>query len=404
MTTTWTFGGLAVAMILIVWGVWWLAMRNARGTPPGPQTLLQANAGVYQDQLQELQLEHQAGHLSAADFAAAQVDLETRLLQDVDGLKPAAAPLAPQWLRPTAWALAAFLPILALGLYMVLGQPQALDPMVISEGAPQEHLTPQKIEKMASELRARLKQNPDQVEDWIMLARVERAQDHFDAAAQALATALKLSDDPDLAIERAEILATGHQGDFQGEPWQIIQSVLKTNPNHLGALLLAGSASYAEARYPQALSFWQKASAQVPADSPDRQPLDAALSQVRSKMGLPDPQAKAMAASAIQGQVSLDASARNRVRPDDTVFIYATPPDSRMPLAIVRIKASELPYDFVLDDSKTMNPQVHLSDVPVVVVRARLSHSGQAQAQPDDLNAEVSAIRPGSHGLKLRLK
>jgi cytochrome c-type biogenesis protein CcmH len=86
------------------------------------------------------------------------------------------------------------------------------------------------------------------------------------------------------------------------------------------------------------------------------------------------------------------------------VFIYATPPDSRMPLAIVRIKASELPYDFVLDDSKAMNPQVHLSDSPLLVVRARVSRSGQAQPQPDDLNAEISAVKPGSHGLKLRLK
>jgi cytochrome c-type biogenesis protein CcmH len=404
MTPVWAFGGCAAALILIVGGVWWWAMRSTRGAAPSAQPLLQANAGVYQDQLHELQLEHQAGHLSAADFEAAQAELQTRLLQDVDGLPPLATPATAQWMRTTAWGMALGLPALTLGLYLLLGQPQALDPVVVSEGAAQEHLTPQKIEKMAAELRARLKQNPDQVEDWVMLARVERAQDHFDAAAQALAQALKLSDDPDLAIERAEILATGRQGDFQGEPWQIILSVLKNDPNHLGALLLAGSASYSEAHDPQALSYWEKASAQVPADSPDRQPLDAALSQVRAKLGLPDPRAKAMAASAIKGQVALDPKARNRVQPDDTVFIYATAPDSRMPLAIVRIKASELPYDFVLDDSKAMNPQVHLSDVPQVVVRARVSRSGQAQAQPDDLGAEIPAIKPGAGGLKLLLK
>jgi cytochrome c-type biogenesis protein CcmH len=300
--------------------------------------------------------------------------------------------------------LAIALPLLSLGAYQWLGQPQALEPRTLAQGMPNEHLTPERLEGMAKALRERLQQNPDQAEDWVMLARVERALDHYDAAAQALASALKLSQDLDWAIERAEILATARQGDFQGEPWQIITSVLKTDPQHLGALLLAGSASYSEGRYPQALKHWEQASALVPADAPDRQPLDAALSQVRSKLGLPDPRAQAMAASAVRGRVSLAPSARERVQANDTVFIYATAPDSRMPLAIEQIKAAQLPYDFVLDDSKAMNPQVHLSDATVLVVRARVSRSGQAQAQPQDLSAELTGVRPGTKGLQLILK
>ena len=130
----------------------------------------------------------------------------------------------------------------------------------------------------------------------------------------------------------------------------------------------------------------------------------AALAEVRTKLGLPDPRAQAAAASAIRGRVSLDPGARAKVQPDDTVFIYATAPDSRMPLAIVRIKASELPFEFVLDDTKAMNPQVRLSDSPTLVMRARVSRSGQAQAQPDDLSAEMTGVKPGTKGLHLILK
>ena len=111
-----------------------------------------------------------------------------------------------------------------------------------------------------------------------------------------------------------------------------------------------------------------------------------------------------MAASAVRGRVSLAPSARERVQANDTVFIYATAPDSRMPLAIEQIKAAQLPYDFVLDDSKAMNPQVHLSDATVLVVRARVSRSGQAQAQPQDLSAELTGVRPGTKGMQLILK
>mgnify|MGYP003337677743 CR=1 FL=1 len=169
------------------------------------------------------------------------------------------------------------------GLYAGFGQPSALNPQVLAHGMADEPVTPEKIEKMGRELRARLDKNPDAVEDWVMLSRVERALDRFDAAQQALARALKLSYNPDWAIERAELLASRDQGQFQGEPWQIIRSVLQSDPNHLGALLLAGSASYAEARYPDALAYWEKASALVPMQSPDRQPLDAALAEVRDR-------------------------------------------------------------------------------------------------------------------------
>jgi cytochrome c-type biogenesis protein CcmH len=403
MTPAWLFVLLALALVLLVWGVLFGALRSGRRAQVIEENPEQANAGVYRDQLKELERERDGGALDEAEFQKAREELASRLLQDVEGLT--AAPQArAAWYKSTAWALGLALPLMAFGIYAWLGQPAALQPAVLNEGMPAEHITPEKIEKMGRELRARLEKNPDQVEDWLMLGRVERALEHYDAAAQALAAALKLSHDPDVAIERAEILATARRGDFQGEPWQIIQSVLKTDPKHLGALLLAGSASYAESRFKEALGYWEKASALVAADSPDREPLDAALGQVRAKLGLPDPRAQAAAASAIHGRVSLDPSARAKVQPDDTVFIYATAPDARMPLAIVRIKASELPYDFVLDDTKAMNPQVHLSDSPVLVVRARVSRSGQAQAQPDDLSAQLTGVKPGARGLQLVLK
>jgi cytochrome c-type biogenesis protein CcmH len=166
-------------------------------------------------------------------------------------------------------------------------------------------------------------------------------------------------------------------------------------------LLLAGSASYAESRYKEALSYWELASAQVPPQSPDRQPLDAALSEVRTKLGLPDPAAQALAATAIRGRVSLSAEARQKFQPDDTVFVFATPLDARMPLAILRLKVRDLPHDFVLDDTLAMSPQARLSGASQVVVRARVSRSGQAQAQADDWGVEISGVKPGAQGLSL---
>jgi len=314
VSSTSVFYGLALTLVA---GVIWVLVRalraGQRASDPS-ERLTRANAEVYREQSLELDRERDHGVLSETEWAAARADLEQRLLQDVQGLTPISTPVRTGWTRATIAGLVLVVPLGSLVMYGWYGQPAALDPQVRVAGMPEEHVTPEKIERMGAELRARLAKNPDQVEDWVMLARVERALDHFDAAQMALGRALKLSYNPDWAIERAEMLASHQQGRFEGEPWQIIESVLRTDPEHLGALLLAGSASYAESRYPQALTYWQKASDLVPPQSPDRQPLDAALGEVRAKLGLPDPRDQALAATAIRGRVSLGPAAKKAVQ------------------------------------------------------------------------------------------
>lgn len=393
---------MALALTALVLGVLWRALMRGRAHLEPLDRQTRANAAVYREQWAELDRDHAAGRISEAEWVSARAELEARLLQDVEGQSPAATrPPESNWVRTTLTGLVLGVPLLSGGLYLALGQPAALDPRVRLAGLPQEEITPEKVERMGQELRARLEKNPDQADDWVMLARIERALERFEPAQQAMARALKLSDNPDWAIERAEMLASRNQGRFDGEPWQIILSVLKADPANLGALLLAGSASFAESRYPQALRYWEKASELVPASSPDRQPLDQALAQVRAQLGLPDPQARSIAATAIHGRVSLAGEAAKAVRPDDTVFIYATLPDARMPLAILRIRASELPYSYILDDRQAMNPQARLSMAERVVVRARVSRSGQAQAQADDWGAEQADVKPGTRGVNL---
>lgn len=399
MNPTWMFVVLALAMVA---GVLWVlvrALRSGQQSPDASERLAQVNAAVYREQLSEVERDLAQGALTAHEAEAARTEIEQRLLQDVQGTAEAQA--TARWVRPTWVGLLLAFPLVSFGLYAWFGQMAALDPQVRAQGVAEAHVTPEKIEQMGRELRTRLEKNPDQVDDWVMLSRVERALDRLDAAQLALGRALKLSYNHDLAIERAELLASRDQGRFQGEPWQIIQAVLKSDPQHLGALLLAGSASYAESRYKEALSYWELASAQVPPQSPDRQPLDAALSEVRTKLGLPDPAAQALAATAIRGRVSLSAEARQKFQPDDTVFVFATPLDARMPLAILRLKVRDLPHDFVLDDTLAMSPQARLSGASQVVVRARVSRSGQAQAQADDWGVEISGVKPGAQGLSL---
>ena len=424
---------------------------------------VQANAAVYKDQLRDLEKEYVLGNLNSEELQIARDELARRLLEDVGGdttsaehslaisreetfveahehaqivkPKPATCWRAP-WVLVMSFVF--LVPVAAMLMYAVMGQPLALNPAALQAEAEQgSDISPEKMTEMATALMRRLQDEPNQVDGWVMLARVQRAREHFDESDEAFRKALALSKDDNLAIEHAEVLAQKNQGSFAGQPWAIIQRVLTADPQHLNALLLAGSASYTELNYRSALRFWERAREVVEPNSPDAPELDRAIAQTREKMGLPaaPPRSNVMANALgqpntnsttngaavnanstgapnsqvstirITGRVSVIKELADKVAPSDTVFVFATPVSgSRMPLAIVRTTADKLPFDFVLDDSTSMNPAAKLSSMTEVTVKVRISKSGQAIAQPGDLGVSLTPVKLGTSGLNLMVR
>ena len=407
---------MAAVVAVLVHALWRGARAAHEAQAVEADETITANKAVYRDQLEELEREFVAGNLSQQELHAARDELARRLLEDVQVVpQTEAAPSVFQkpW-RVTA-ALAVSLPVLAMVMYGVLGQPVALDPTVLARGAEENtEVTPEKLTTMATALTRRLQDEPNSAEGWVMLGRVQRARGLFAEADDAFGKALALTQDDDLWIERAEVLAQKNNGIFSGEPWAIIQRVLTRNPQHINALLLAGSASFAELNYRSALRFWERARDLVDANSPDAQELDRAMAEARDKLGLPPlPQRAATdanatasaAASSISGRVSVVSELSSKIAPTDTVFVYATPVSgSKMPVAMIRTTADKLPFDFVLDDSTAMMPDAKLSKMSEVTVRVRISKSGQAKAQAGDLGVSLSPVKPGSQGLNLMVR
>ncbi len=419
-----------LAVVLAVLGValWRGSQRGARVAAEQVDALnhpAQANAAVYRDQMEELDREFVMGNLSYEELKAARDELSQRLLADVGDetsvvlTSTTQAPVV--WRKPwlSMSLMLLVVPIASFVMYSVLGEPAALDPRALVQGDnSSDEVTPEKLTEMAVALTRRLQDEPNSMDGWVMLGRVQRARGHFDEAADAYAKALSLSRDDNLSIERAEVLAQKNGGSFAGEPWAIIQRVLTADPHHLNALFLAGSASYAEMNFNTALRYWERAREVVPVDSPDAAELDRAIAEVRNKLGLPaippravaDPaqaaaNKAALAASSISGRVSLVKELQGLVSPSDTVFVYATPvTGSRMPVAILRTTADKLPLDFVLDDSSAMTANAKLSSMDEVTVRVRISKTGQATAQPGDYGVSLTPVRPGTKGLNLMVR
>lgn len=98
----------------------------------------------------------------------------------------------------------------------------------------------------------------------------------------------------------------------------------------------------------------------------------------------------------VQGQIQLDPKLASKVKPDDTVFIFARASKGpRMPLAVFRAKVKDLPMQYHLDDSMAMQPGMNLSMFDQVVVVARVSSTGEAMPQSGDLEGSSKTVAPG---------
>ena len=95
----------------------------------------------------------------------------------------------------------------------------------------------------------------------------------------------------------------------------------------------------------------------------------------------------------IFGNVTLSPDALDIVQASDTVFIFAKakygPP---APLAVLQRPASELPLDFLLNDSQSMIAGMKLSDFDEVVVTARITRGGDATIALRGLEAKSETL------------
>ncbi len=402
MNASMLFVVIAFGIALCVAAVFlWFLLRERKPLTQASQA--NANAKVYRDQISDLDREHESGHISDEEWQQSRDELSVRLLEDTAAIDDPAAKAE----KPAVWTavvLAVAMPISAMGLYMWVGNPEALNPLALKSP---DQVDQKDLAKLAQTLADRLQSQPDNLQGWVMLGRTYRTLENFDASLKAYDTALKMSADDDLQLERIEVMAMQRQGQFEGEPWRVIREILQKDPQHFGALLTAGSASYAEGKYADALKYWEQARKPLDANNPDLPGLENAIATVRDKLGMPTkPVPSVSSALNVSGQISLSAALKAKVSPNDAVFVYATPANGdRMPLAIMKTTVSQLPLNFMLDDSTAMTPERKLSMAGEVLVKVRVSKSGNAMPQSGDLTgASEGPVKVGAKGLKIEIK
>lgn len=354
----------------------------------------QINIAVYRDQMQELETDRRNGLVDDEQYAGAKTELEVRLAEDALGADDAASGASgrARWL---AYGLAGALPVIAFGLYFVLGNPLAI--RVAAEGGE----GPASIEAMVKTAEQKLKANPKDARGWFMLARTYGALGRWPEARKAyLAARELLPNEAAVWSGLAEAAAMLQENkSLAGEPMQLVAKALQLDPNDPKAHELSGIQAFQEKDYAKAVQHWRTLLGLAPPDSDYVAELRRAIQEARhmaEQAGKPID-----LGPSVQGSIEIAAALKAKLKPEAVVFVFAQPLGGQgMPLAAFRASAGELPIRFEFDDTMTLGG-AKLSDHKQVRLVARVANSGQPTAAPGDLEGRIEKAAVGSRNLKL---
>lgn len=258
-----------------------------------------ANIDVYRDQLSELDADVANGIVSPEQYQQDRDEIERRLLDDVSTTNEPAKKKAKQAVvdRGPAYAIAVGIPVVAVVLYLIIGNSAALSgvatapqPAPSAAGSQSNGGMPQQaIEANVAKLAKRLEQNPADADGWAMLARSYMTLAKYDEAGDAFAKAAALkTNDADLLADYAFALAMVNGRQLQGRPFELVKKALQLDPQNAKALELAGSGEFEAKNYKQAIAYWQKLLQMTPADSELARTLAAEIKEAKSFAGTND--------------------------------------------------------------------------------------------------------------------
>ena len=382
----------------------------------GP-TQKDANLEVLRGQRREIEADVERGVLPADARDEALAELVARADTDLVPERVAPAPRASRsWV--TAAVIAVLLPATSFALYFVIGMPGATDPRVVPVASHESGAADPNVIAMVESLAQKVRERPDDVQGWSLLARSMAALGRYSDSVAAYEHLLSLAPgDAQVLADYADVLGMSQGRKLAGKPYQLVKSALEIDPRHAKSLALAATAAMETQDFGTALQYWQRLASVVPPGSEDESQVQAIMEEVRlraSAAGKPLPaaaptapkvataQAKGAASKGVAGSISVAPEIAAKVSPSDTLFVFArTEEGSRVPLAVLRKSARELPLSFTLDDSMSMSPQAKLSQAGVVRIEARVTRSGNATPQPGDLIGRSDPVKPGARDVKI---
>ncbi len=296
----------------------------------------------------------------------------------------------------SAIAVAVLVPGLAVALYSTLSKWNWNE----SEAAVARQ---QQLDELLGKLKARLAENPNDVNGWVLLGRSYGTMNRHALAVDAFQNAYDRSrgENVEAIIGLGEALAMTDEASLTGRAGRLFDKAIEKAPNHPKALWFGALASLQAGDLRRGRDRLQLLLAQNP-PAELRSVLESQIQDLNQQLNEAGPGASAAAAGAegpaaattqrsIRVAVSIAPQVREQLKGGPLpLFILARDPAAGgPPLAVQRHTSADLPLTVDLSERDAMIAARTIASVPRVQVVARLSRSGTPQAQSGDYYGEA---------------
>jgi cytochrome c-type biogenesis protein CcmH len=388
----------------------------------------ETNVRLYHEHKKEIEKDYGEGGIDEENYQYLLAELDNTLLQDIEStsknveVATNAKSYSPFW----PLGLSVFIIIFSVALYDKQGSYKLITELPAGHGqqeamSQEKMLKQREIEAIAhiEKLQKHIESNPEDSEAWYNLGQTYVAVGGFDEAVSAFNQVIKVEGEhADILGAIAQALYYKNGQKISSQVQEYIDKSLALNINDASTNILLGMHNFIGENYQVAITHWQRvidvnnqgvnitALKEAVAEANNRlaqslgQPAtntagNSANNSVGQSTTNSADKKQAVAGPQLKVSVSLsDDIAKQLAQGEDrVVFIYAVPINGqRMPLAAVKMKASDLPTVIVLNNSQAMSPANNLGSVDKAHVYAIISMQGGVGIKSGDYKAESLAV------------
>lgn len=390
---------LLIPVILTLIGVFFLLSPVMMNRSVLRSSRSGVNIEFFKGRLSELEFDRDRGIVDDAEFDQLKTELERRLLEESDAGDKASSEGVKVSLK-TALVLAMIIPFTAVIVYQQTGAKADWDIAETLKSTRHKAASGEFVEadvnRLIKQVEDRLEQRPEDANYLMLLASNQMELRNYPAATAAYQRLTKIyPTDANVLAQYAQSIYLSSDRTLTAKVKEIADLALRQNPQQPTVLGLLGIAHFEQGDYQRAIDYWQRLLPSLGPVSPNRKMIMAGIDQAKSRLGISDfvEMDKPGAAAKASIQVSVSVADGIIASSDSVVFVFARAASGpRMPLAVAKLIASDLPTIITLDDSMAMAPGLSLSSQKVIEVVARIAKNGIANPGPGDIEGRVGPI------------
>ncbi len=411
-----------VFLTLLLFIVWRPFFKQSKKTLSNNNNLRdETNVRLYHEHKKEIEKDYAEGGVDEESYRYLLAELDKTLLQDIEQQsavdnKSTVVDGQTQQSFSVLWpiSLSLFIVVFSVALYDKQGSYQQI---VQVKQMPENHAQQQQMSAKQKQLKRQqetlayikkvkqeLVDNPDNGEAWYNLGQTLVMMGDFDEAINAYQQVIRIEGEhADLlgAIAQASYYQNNQQ--LNAEIQTLIDRALAIDINDASTNILLGMHNFIEANYQTSITHWQRV-IDAGKKGVNITALQEAVTEAKNRLANPQAAMQAQTEATTQHEVngpqlkvnvslSTDIAELLAKGEDRVVFVYAIPTNGkRMPLAAVKIMASDLPTVVVLNNSQAMSAQNNLSSVEQVHIFAVASKLGGVGIKSGDYKAEIKGV------------